>query len=94
LLVAHPGKYFVTGDRKKNLEKTEPGSRFGVHGYDPDETKEMQGIFYAYGPNIKKGAKIQAFKNIHVYPLVAKILGLNVPKIDGEFRVTAAIYKD
>lgn len=94
LLIARPGKYLVTGDRKKNLEKSEPGSKFGVHGYDPDEAKEMYGIFYAYGPNIKQGTKIQAFRNIHVYPLVAKILGIEIPKIDGEFRVTSAVYKE
>lgn len=58
-----------------------------MHGYDPATERDMYGIFYAQGPNIKKGAKIAAFQNIHVYPLVAKILGLPLPVIDGKEEV-------
>jgi predicted AlkP superfamily pyrophosphatase or phosphodiesterase len=93
LILAHPGKYIMTGDRQKISDDLHQDSKFGVHGYDPDEVKEMNGIFYAHGPNIHKGIKIKAFRNIHVYPLVAEILGLKTPKIDGEFSVVAQVYK-
>lgn len=57
---------------------------FGQHGFDPVQ-KEMHGIFYANGPHIKKGQIIPSFKNIHIYPLMCKILELEIPNdIDGE----------
>lgn len=59
----------------------------GEHGL-PTSLKEMHAIFYANGPHIKKGASVGAFKNIHVYPFVCNILGLNIPdNIDGDSRV-------
>ena len=55
--------------------------------------KEMGGIFYATGPNIKAGASLPPFGNIHVYPFIAKILGLKTPAVDGDVKVLEAIYK-
>ena len=58
-------------------------TKFGVHGYDP-KYKDMHGIFYANGPAFKKGFIIPSVKNIHIYPLMCKILGLEIPNdIDG-----------
>lgn len=93
LIVARPGRYIVTGDRKNFLNKIKPGATFGAHGYDPEEVKDMHGIFYAKGPNIKRGTKVKAFQNIHVYPFIAEILQLKIPNIDGKFEVLEAIYK-
>ena len=92
LIVADPGYYIVTAPRafEKNAGKT---AVFGVHGYDPDEVKDIRAVFYAMGPNIKSGITIPPFKNIHVYPFVAKILGLKTPKIDGDVKVLEDIYK-
>jgi alkaline phosphatase D len=45
----------------------------GMHGYDPS-LPNMHGIFYATGANIKKDLSIKAFENIHIYPLICKIL--------------------
>ncbi|WP_025761897.1 alkaline phosphatase family protein [Dyadobacter tibetensis] len=56
---------------------------FGVHGYDPN-FKDMHGIFYAQGPAFKQGYISPSVKNIHLYPLMCRILGLSIPKpIDG-----------
>jgi alkaline phosphatase D len=53
----------------------------------------MLGIFFATGPNIRRGARLKAFENVHVYPLVARILGLTPPPdIDGRFRVVKPLY--
>ena len=93
LLVAQPGYYFIEQARDKFLRNLQPGQYFGVHGYDPKVVKNMQGIFYAVGPNIRARQKIKPFENIHVYPLVAKILGLTTPRIDGDARVLQSIYK-
>lgn len=69
-------------------------SVFGEHGYSP-EYKDMQGIFYANGPRLKEGIKIGKFQNIHVYPLICEILGLEIPEgIDGRLEVLKPILKN
>jgi predicted AlkP superfamily pyrophosphatase or phosphodiesterase len=91
LIVAQPGTYFLSVP--KDLSKWEGNGNFGEHGYDPALTKEVNGIFYAIGPNIKQGVKLKPFENIHVYPFVAKMLGLEAPMTDGNVSVLEAIYK-
>ena len=55
----------------------------GMHGYDPSRAMpEMKGIFYAAGPDIRPGVRLQPFENVNVYPLLAKILGLEIGQID------------
>ncbi|CAD5250642.1 MULTISPECIES: ectonucleotide pyrophosphatase/phosphodiesterase [unclassified Imperialibacter] len=83
LLVMEPGYYFRNGS--PDTTKTMMDSPWGVHGFDPYVTPEMGAIFYAKGPNIQKGLLVPPFENVHVYPLVAKILGLTTPSnIDGD----------
>ena len=66
----------------------------GAHGFDPRVMKSMRALFLAVGPDIRPGAKLEPFENINVYPLVAKILGLNAPKVDGNLNVLSKILKD
>ena len=40
-------------------------------------------MFYAEGPDIRPGVKLKPFENVNVYPLLAKILGLDAPPTDG-----------
>jgi alkaline phosphatase D len=93
LLVAKPGNYARTTTHLKFLKNTKLGNTVGEHGYDPMLTKNVHGIFYAQGPNIKPGITLPSFQNIHVYPLMAKILGLPLPAIDGKEEVLIGIYK-
>lgn len=93
LVVAKPGKYIVTGDPVKFREQMNKGAKFGAHGYDPDQVTDMNGIFYAKGPNIRPGSKVKAFRNIHVYPLIAEILQLRSPPVDGQLKELKSIYK-
>jgi len=66
---------------------------FGEHGFSP-EYKDMDAIFYAQGPSIKEGLLIPSFQNIHVYPIICKILGLPIPDdIDGQLEVLLPILK-
>jgi predicted AlkP superfamily pyrophosphatase or phosphodiesterase len=60
----------------------------GKHGYDP-RLPEMRASFLAWGPAFKSGKKINGFENVHVYPLIAKILGLQYDQktIDGNLNV-------
>ncbi|MFD2033617.1 ectonucleotide pyrophosphatase/phosphodiesterase [Belliella marina] len=67
---------------------------FGEHGFSP-EYKEMHAIFYANGPQVCEGMKIDSFQNIHVYPMIANLLGLPMPEgIDGRLEVLAPILKE
>ncbi len=54
----------------------------GTHGYD-NELPSMGALFVAHGPAFKKGYTAEPFANIHVYELMAKILGLKAAPNDG-----------
>jgi len=78
ILVAHPPKIFM-------ITKGHPP--LAEHGYDPAIT-EMHATFYAWGPAFQKSQTINGFENINIYPLIAKILGLEITeKIDGNLKV-------
>jgi predicted AlkP superfamily pyrophosphatase or phosphodiesterase len=79
ILVPHLPKVF-----NLSSQKVTPGK----HGFD-NHLPEMRASFMAWGPAFKKGLRIPGFENVHVYPLVAHILGLtyNEQMIDGRFNV-------
>ena len=55
-----------------------------MHGYDPRYT-DTHGIFYAMGPSFNRNQKVDSFENIHVYPIICKILGIpEHDNIDGD----------
>ena len=91
LLIAEAGYNFYA--RESLAKKPEKRKVWGVHGFDPYKTPEMGAIFYAQGPNIKKHVTIAPFQNIHVYPLVAELLGITPPKIDGDLKILGEILK-
>jgi predicted AlkP superfamily pyrophosphatase or phosphodiesterase len=54
----------------------------GMHGYDPD-LPSMQALFLARGPSFRRGAVVPGFENVHVYPLLAELLGVRPAPSDG-----------
>lgn len=69
----------------------------GAHGYDPQAVPDMKASFFAAGPDIRPGVSVPPFENIHVYPFVARILGLDIANlktgsIDGDARVLRPIF--
>ncbi len=66
----------------------------GKHGFDPAIT-DMHASFYAWGPAFKEQQQIAGFENVHVYPLIAKILGLSYDAgaIDGKLSVLQPVLK-
>jgi predicted AlkP superfamily pyrophosphatase or phosphodiesterase len=86
LIVANPPFIFSTSDATNAK---------GTHGYDP-KNEDMHGIFYAEGPNIKKGLRIKSFENIHIYPFIADILNLSYDDtaIDGDPNVLQELVLD
>jgi len=61
------------------------GQSRGTHGYDIQNI-DMHAIFYAMGPDFKQGYLHPSFQNIHVYPLLARLLGVVPAKTDGDIR--------
>ncbi len=74
-----------------STRKTTPGK----HGFD-NHTVDMRATFIAWGPAFKSDLTIGDFENVHVYPLIAKILGLQIDQktIDGRIEVLNAILKN
>ena len=63
------------GYKAKNPER-------GSHGYAPD-APEMAAVFIASGPAFRRGARLPAFDNVDVYPLLAKLIGVRARPGDG-----------
>jgi predicted AlkP superfamily pyrophosphatase or phosphodiesterase len=62
----------------------------GTHGYD-DTTAVMRALFLARGPAFRAGLVAPAFRNIHLYDLMAGILGVVPAPNDGNPDSTAAL---
>lgn len=93
ILIAMDEDYYLTSASNK-ARQIAAGITRGEHGFDPYTTEDMGAIFYANGPNIKAGAKLPKFENVHIYPLVAHILGITaLPEIDGKLEVLKSIYR-
>ncbi|EON74797.1 Alkaline phosphodiesterase I [Lunatimonas lonarensis] len=94
LVVPELGYYLATAAdrvRYQNRSALFVTDTFGEHGYSPSYP-EMQGIFYAWGPFFRRGIQIPSFRNVHVYPLVCDLLGLQVPEeVQGDFAVLQPI---
>ena len=91
-VVVPAGPYNISAHQPmSNGEPSTP--TLGGHGYDPRTMLSMKAIFYAAGPDIQSGVTVAPFENVHLYPLIAKILGLRVGQIDGRLRVLQGILK-
>ncbi len=58
----------------------------GNHGFDPAHP-EMAALFVASGPAFRDGVTLPAFDNIHVYPMLAHVLGVTPEAVDGRLSV-------
>lgn len=62
----------------------------GDHGYD-DTVTDMRAIFIAHGPAFRRGVVMPPFRNIHVYALMTKLLGLESRPNDGSLDSVSAM---
>ena len=58
----------------------------------------MKALFVAAGPDIRAGISVPSFENVDVYPLIARILGLDTTHrktgpIDGKLAPVGSILK-
>jgi predicted AlkP superfamily pyrophosphatase or phosphodiesterase len=61
----------------------------GAHGYD-NQAEEMLALFVAAGPAFRAGTRLPVFDNVHVYPLLARLIDIEARPSAGEAAVTAA----
>lgn len=86
------GDILLFSNWPKVFSAKKPG--LGYHGFDPQEVKDMQATFMAWGPAFKTGLKIDTFENVQVYPLIAKLLGLSLnEKIDGTLQTLGPVLR-
>ncbi|MFK7935496.1 MAG: ectonucleotide pyrophosphatase/phosphodiesterase [Saprospiraceae bacterium] len=86
--------YYFTSQRNIGIKRMMETEVFGQHGFDPVD-EDMHGIFYANGSAIEVGARLPAIKNVHVYPLICRILDIPIPvEIDGEVEKVEGILRD
>jgi predicted AlkP superfamily pyrophosphatase or phosphodiesterase len=64
----------------------------GVHGYPPN-FPSMRAIFLARGPAFRENVQVEPFQNIHVYDLLAHLLGLRPAPNDGSLDSVAAVMR-
>lgn len=55
----------------------------GSHGFDP-ALPSMRALFVARGPSFEPGTHLPAFDNVDVYPLLARLLGVQPAPNDGD----------
>ena len=78
LCIADKDTYLVTGFKM---------SPKGAHGWSQHDGDDMHGILFAKGPCFKRAFKYESKENIHLYPMLAKILKLNINhRIDGKYK--------
>jgi len=54
----------------------------------------MRALFLAVGPDIRPGTILGPFENVNLYPLLAKLLGLNAPQVDGTLNILSKTLKN
>jgi predicted AlkP superfamily pyrophosphatase or phosphodiesterase len=80
LCVADNG-WQITSRKFAKSSKSDP--YVGTHGYD-NQTPDMRAIFIAHGPAFRKGFVAKPFANVHLYSLMANVLGLTPATNDGQ----------
>lgn len=64
----------------------------GTHGYD-NFLPSMGALFVAAGPDIQQGRVIGPVANVHVYPLLARLLGITPAPSDGSLDSVRAVLR-
>lgn len=64
----------------------------GAHGYD-NKHKEMRAFFAARGPAFKRSSIVKPFRNVDVYELMCKVLGITPAKNDGDLNRSRSVLR-
>ena len=91
LALAAPG--WSIARRRSDLASRPEQFSGGAHGYD-DTVAVMRALFLAAGPAFRQGYTAPPFRNIHIYDLIAGILGLEAAPNDGSSDSTATLLRE
>ena len=70
-----------------------PAHDRGSHGYDP-ALPSMRALFVARGPSFRRGIALEPFDNIDVYPLLARLVGIEAAPNDGDIALLLPALRD
>lgn len=73
------------------LERHPPNR--GAHGFDP-ALESMAAVFIAHGPDFRSGLSTEAFDNLDVYPLLARLLRITPEPHDGNAATTLPMMRE
>ena len=73
LLLAPKGAFFSSFHRKNDQQISK-----GMHGYEPDDP-DMHGIFFAEGPGVPAGKRLDEVRGIDVAPTICALLNIPPP---------------
>jgi predicted AlkP superfamily pyrophosphatase or phosphodiesterase len=81
------GDLIIVADSAWSVTRNRPSQDFigGTHGYDITNT-DVHAIFYAAGPAFKQNFIHPSFHNIHIYSLLAYLLGIKPAQTDGNLQ--------
>ena len=65
----------------------------GAHGYD-NMLMSMKPIFLAKGPDIRQGYRVDPFMSLDIYPLTAKLLGIEPAPNNGTLSIVKDILRE
>ncbi len=85
VLVPDLGWHITTRARLTAGHRPSPGD----HGYDPIEP-DMGALFLATGPGLEPGLLLPPVDNVHVYPFLCDVLGIEPAPNDGDHRLRQA----
>lgn len=90
LAVADDGWTLAT---RAQVDGWQPDRVFGgAHGYDP-ALKSMQGLLIVAGPSFRQGVVVPPIENIHLYEMMARVLGVTPAPNDGTREATRAFFR-
>lgn len=64
---------------------------FGTHGYD-NSYRAMRPIFIAHGPNIRSKTRVPPFRQVDIYNLLAKLIGIRPGPNNGTWDNVSKLY--
>jgi len=79
--------WFLRASREGFNPSRDPG---GTHGYD-NQLASMRAVFAARGPYFRPGSTLAPFESVHLYTLMAHILGVEPAANDGDLDVFAPV---
>lgn len=77
---------------EQQKDRFSSGKPFGAHGYD-NSLASMRAIFIAHGKAFKTRKVVEPFNSIDIYNIMAKVLGINPAKNDGNPKILRKVLR-